>query len=69
VYDALISERPYKRAWPEEEAVAEVERLAGSHLDPALVAAFVKLWRWGLIRRITREFQEEETASLLGEAA
>src|SRR3954466_1564151 len=37
VFDALISERPYKRAWPLADALAEIERGSGSHFDPALV--------------------------------
>ena len=41
VFDALTSVRPYKRAWPVPEAVAEVERNAGSHFDPRVVAAFL----------------------------
>ncbi|HLI96627.1 MAG TPA: HD domain-containing phosphohydrolase [Candidatus Baltobacteraceae bacterium] len=40
VFDALTSERPYKQAWPIEEAVDEIRRLSGSHFDPALVEAF-----------------------------
>lgn len=39
VFDALTSARPYKRAWTVEEALAEVRRMSGSHLDPAVVAA------------------------------
>lgn len=41
VFDALTSSRPYKRAWPVEEAVAHIQDGAGSHFDPAVVAAFM----------------------------
>ena len=43
VYDALVSKRPYKEAWGTDEAIAEVKRSAGSQLDPAVVAAFLRL--------------------------
>jgi len=41
VYDALISARPYKAAWPVSEALAEVERMAGHAFDPYLVRLFL----------------------------
>ena len=37
VLDSLVSSSCYKPAWPLEKALAEVIRLAGSHLDPTLV--------------------------------
>jgi len=40
VFDALSSERPYKRAWTFEETMEEIIRLKGSHFDPRLVDAF-----------------------------
>ncbi|WP_235693030.1 PAS domain S-box protein [Deinococcus aquaedulcis] len=40
VYDALTSERPYKRAWTHEAAVAELRAQAGRQFDPQVVAAF-----------------------------
>lgn len=40
VYDALVSERPYKEAWSREAALAELRAQGGRHLDPAVVAAF-----------------------------
>ena len=43
VYDALTSERPYKRAWPIEEARAEIECQSGKQFDPHIVQAFLKL--------------------------
>lgn len=40
VFDALISERPYKRRWSYEEALDEINRLSGRQFDPAAVRAF-----------------------------
>lgn len=41
VFDALTSERPYKKGWPIEEAVQFIKDQAGSHFDPAVVEQFV----------------------------
>jgi len=40
VYDALTTERIYKKAWTHEAASAEIYRLAGKKFDPDIVAAF-----------------------------
>lgn len=40
VFDALTSERPYKKAWPIEEATRLIREQAGKHFDPALVETF-----------------------------
>jgi HD-GYP domain-containing protein (c-di-GMP phosphodiesterase class II) len=40
VFDALISERPYKRAWTIEDALAEIAAESGTHFDPQIVALF-----------------------------
>ncbi|MES9901193.1 MAG: two-component system response regulator [Sedimenticola sp.] len=42
VFDALTSERPYKKAWPVEKAVAVIQEDAGSHFDPHLVPIFME---------------------------
>lgn len=42
VFDALTSERPYKRAWKIEDAIAEIKKGSGTHFDPDLVTAFNK---------------------------
>jgi diguanylate cyclase (GGDEF)-like protein len=39
-YDAMTSDRPYRRAMSGEVAVAELRRCAGSQFDPAVVEAF-----------------------------
>lgn len=41
VFDALASERPYKPAWPVEEAVDYVRGNRGAHFDPDLVDCFL----------------------------
>jgi putative two-component system response regulator len=40
VYDALITDRPYKEALSHEEACSIIEDGAGTHFDPVLVEAF-----------------------------
>ncbi len=42
VFDALTTKRPYKEAWSVEAAIAHIREVAGTHLDPRVVAAFLK---------------------------
>ncbi|MCW8332520.1 response regulator [Vibrio paucivorans] len=41
VFDALTSERPYKKAWPIEKAIGLIQEEAGKHFDPNLVPIFI----------------------------
>jgi putative two-component system response regulator len=43
VYDALVSERPYKKAFSHEEAVAIIKKDSGTHFDPKIVEAFLNV--------------------------
>jgi putative two-component system response regulator len=40
VYDALVSERPYKKAYTHEKAVEIILAESGTHFDPAIITAF-----------------------------
>jgi response regulator RpfG family c-di-GMP phosphodiesterase len=42
VYDALVSERPYKRAWTHQEALAQLRMDSGRHFDPTVVDVFLE---------------------------
>ena len=42
MYDALVSERVYKRKWTHEEACEEILKNKGKRFDPAVVEAFIK---------------------------
>ena len=41
MYDALVSERVYKKAWTPEQASKEIISKRGSHFDPLIVDAFI----------------------------
>jgi len=43
VYDALLSDRPYRPAWPKAKVRAYLREQAGLHFDPKVVEAFFKI--------------------------
>ena len=55
VYDALISERPYKKAYTHEQAVEIITNDSGTHFDPKLVEAFLN---------VSDDFQLQEETSI-----
>ncbi|HEV2146060.1 MAG TPA: HD domain-containing phosphohydrolase [Longimicrobiaceae bacterium] len=60
-YDAIVTSRPYRERQPEDAAVREIVRCAGSQFDPAVVSAFLRAQEAG--------FPEEDDFSLVGRAA
>jgi putative nucleotidyltransferase with HDIG domain len=43
-FDAMTSDRPYRRAMSREDALAEVERCAGTQFDPEIARVFLGLF-------------------------
>ena len=43
VWDALISDRPYRSAWPQEKALKYIKKQSGHHFDPRVVEKFLVL--------------------------
>jgi HD-GYP domain-containing protein (c-di-GMP phosphodiesterase class II) len=43
IWDALLSNRPYRDAWPEDKVIAYIKEISGKILDPKIVDAFLKM--------------------------
>ena len=43
-FDAMTSDRPYRRALTRDEALAEIDRCAGTQFDPRVAEVFVALF-------------------------
>jgi two-component system response regulator RpfG len=56
VFDALTSERPYKKKWTNEAAIEFLQANSGSHFDPACVAAFME--QQGQVAIIQQQLQD-----------
>ncbi len=46
-FDAMTSDRSYRRALTQAQAIEEIERCAGTQFDPDVVRVFVQAWRDG----------------------
>jgi putative two-component system response regulator len=57
VFDALTSERPYKKAWEMEAAADFLRSGAGTHFDPACVKAFLS--SWSDVQLVRSKYQED----------
>jgi len=57
VYDALVSERPYKKPFTHEKAVEIIQNDQGSHFDPKIVEVFMK---------VSDDFWVESMSSAIG---
>lgn len=42
-WDALISDRPYRKAWPKDKVISYLRNQSGQKFDPALVEPFISL--------------------------
>jgi len=43
VWDALRSDRPYRRAWREEKVFEHIKSLSGTHFDPKVAELFLNM--------------------------
>ena len=58
VFDALTSERPYKKAWSLDDALRFLENGRGAHFDPLCVEAL--LAGWEEVLEVRQRFHDEE---------
>jgi HD-GYP domain-containing protein (c-di-GMP phosphodiesterase class II) len=55
-YDAITSDRPYRKGLPPAEALRRLKEAAGTQLEARLVEAFLRAHANGAIERVTREW-------------
>ncbi|HAV42544.1 TPA: hypothetical protein DCX15_00805, partial [bacterium] len=51
-FDAMTSDRAYRKAYPLDEALKEIESCANTQFDPEVVAAFFRAYKKGLIKKV-----------------
>jgi len=61
-FDAMTTDRAYRRALRESEAIAELERCSGTQFDPEIVRVFVEAWRDGSLADATASEELERAA-------
>lgn len=66
-YDAMTSDRPYRKAMTHEQALAELRRCAGTQFDPRLVAAFMQVVSDGRERQRDQGMEDDETRLMRAE--
>lgn len=70
-HDVMVHNRPYHQAMPEEDAIKELRRCAGTQFDPNIVEVFTKLLEEEEIPKIKkeRERQKQEAEKAANEVA
>lgn len=61
-FDAMTSDRPYRKGMNDSEAILRLKKAAGTQLDPCLVTAFLKVYDKGQVRLVRTDC----TAQLAG---
>ena len=56
VFDALTSERPYKKAWTNQAAIDYITEQSGKHFDPECVTAFIA--QMGKVIFVQKQFND-----------
>jgi len=62
VFDALTTQRPYKEAWPVEEAIKFLKEESGKHFDPQLIELFLD--SLPKILDIKKQYQEPHSSQI-----
>jgi putative two-component system response regulator len=66
VFDALTHARPYKHAWPIDQAVAEITAQRGHQFDPDVVDAFLHLLEQGTLPAVGPLAQAKSSPTAIG---
>ena len=59
-HDVMVHDRPYHHAMPEEDAIKELRRCAGTQFDPHVIEVFTKLLEEEELPKIQKERDEKQ---------
>ncbi|MFQ5905856.1 MAG: HD-GYP domain-containing protein, partial [bacterium] len=59
-YDAMTSDRPYRKALPMNDAIAELKRCSGTQFDPTVVRSFIELIKSSPLDELQRFTTEKQ---------
>jgi HD-GYP domain-containing protein (c-di-GMP phosphodiesterase class II) len=63
VWDALLSNRPYRKGSTEEAVLAYIQKHAGAYFDPVLVKSFIDLYHKGVFSDTQTSFMTREAGN------
>ena len=63
-FDAMTSNRPYRKGLDPEIAIGEIEKNKGTQFDPAAADALIKCYREGQIDNIMQTYRETDSKSI-----
>ena len=63
-FDAMTSNRPYRKGLDPEIAIAELEKGKGTQFDPLCAQAFIDCFRSGKVNRILQDYYKKEEKSI-----
>lgn len=64
-FDAMTSDRPYRKGMPPEKAIGIIREVAGSQLDPTVVEAFLRVWNAGRLANIMQNYNVDSERSAM----
>lgn len=68
VYDALTSDRSYRKKMQEKDALNIIRNNSGIQFDPEVVNAFLEIYRQNIIHQLSADNEHKEQEQLLGNA-
>ncbi len=66
-FDAMVSDRPYRKGMSEDAAIMELQRCSGTQFDPNLVETFISIIRSGLDSTAAHSGLSDEVMLSIGE--
>ncbi len=64
-FDALTSDRPYRKGMQPEKAIRIIKEVTGTQLDPKIADTFLRVWEKGKIKNIMQKYNIRSSSSTI----